>query len=276
VGKIHEATEEGRKEGAEGARKGAERRGAGSPDRPVMKDGLFHTGASGRYTSYQRAQVAVLRCSAHWKRAGGSSGNPALHATTNRKAERAARKNQVFNEAAPMKKARMVGSWSVAIALLAFLNARPAAAQAAIEYGHVATGSSAGLTGLSNKIDSALSSGKKNGSVLDPDKQPGVMAGTQGSLEDANRRALEQSAGQNAATLSLKSVPAKAVVRIDGKPVGQTPLLMSLAPGTYKVEMEGPRMEFGKQRLDLNPKETREIELRLSAAPRYPSQIRLQ
>jgi PEGA domain len=165
-----------------------------------------------------------------------------------------------------MKKAHMVVNWSVAIALLVFLNAHPVAAQAAIEYGHVATGSSAGLTGLSNKMDSTLSSGKRND----------VATSTQGSLEDANRRALKQSAGQNAATLSLKSVPAKAVVRIDGKPVGQTPLLLSMAPGTYKVEMEGPRMESGKQNLVLGPKETCEIELRLSAAPRYPSQIWLQ
>jgi hypothetical protein len=66
------------------------------------------------------------------------------------------------------------------------------------------------------------------------------------------------------------------MVRIDGKPVGQTPLLISLAPGVYKIEMEGPRMEFGKQQLNLSPNETREIELPLSAAPRYPSHIELQ
>jgi PEGA domain len=175
----------------------------------------------------------------------------------------------------PVKK-HMVVSWSVAVALLVFLNAGPAAGQAAIEYSHVVTGSNAGVTALSNKIDSVRSSGKKNGSALAPDKQPRVATGPENNPEDSNRRALEQSAGQNAATVSLKSVPAKAVVRIDGKPVGQTPLLLSLAPGTYKMEMEGARMEFGKQQLDLGPKETREIELRLSAAPRYPSQIRLQ
>jgi hypothetical protein len=134
-----------------------------------------------------------------------------------------------------MKKASMVVTCSVAIALLVFLNAHPAAAQAAIEYGHVATGSSAGATGLSNKIDSALSSGKKNGSALAPDKQPGVVTGTQGSLEDGNRRALEQSAGQNAATLSLKSVPAKALVRIDGKSVGANALILPKPMSLYHL-----------------------------------------
>jgi len=176
---------------------------------------------------------------------------------------------------------RMVVAWAMAIALLVLLSARPAAAQATVEYGHVVTGNSAGLTGLSNKINSALSAGKKPASAPAPDKQPGVVTGTvmtstEHSPEDANRRALEQRAGQDAAKLTLKSVPAKAVVRIDGKPVGQTPLLISLAPGAYKIEMEGPRMEFGKQQLNLGPKETREMELRLSAAPRYPSHIQLQ
>jgi hypothetical protein len=129
---------------------------------------------------------------------------------------------------------------------------------------------------LRNGIDFALSSGKRNVPVLDPDKHPGVVPGAQGSLEDAKRRALEQSAGQSAETPGLKSVPAKAAARIDSKPVEQTPLADVFSPGTYGIEMEGPRMEFGKRHFDLGPKETREIELRLSAAPRYPSQIRLQ
>lgn len=171
---------------------------------------------------------------------------------------------------------RVVVTWSVAMALLVFLSARPAAAQATVEYGHAVTGASTGLAGVGKKINSALSPSKKPSSVLVPDKQPEGVTGTENSPADANRRALEKGAGQNAATLSLKSVPAKAEVRIDGKPVGQTPLLMSLAPGAYKVEMEGPRMEFGKQQLNLGPKETREIELRLSAAPRYPTHIQLQ
>jgi len=163
----------------------------------------------------------------------------------------------------------------MAIALLAVLSARPAAAQAAIEYGHIATSSSAGLSGLSNKINSTLSPDKKTVSVITPDKQLATVPDTATSPQDANRRALEQRAGQDAAKLTFKSVPAKAVVRIDGKPVGQTPLSMSLAPGNYSVEMEGPRMEFGKQQLNLHAKQTQEIELRLSTPPRYPSHIEL-
>jgi len=173
---------------------------------------------------------------------------------------------------------RMLVAGAMAIAVVLFLSC-PAAAQAAIEYGHIATGSSAssaGLSKLSNKINSTLSPSKTSSSVRTADEQPGTVTGTESNPQVANRQALEQRAGKDAAKLTLKSVPAKAVVRIDGKAVGQTPLLISLAPGAYKIEVEGPRMEFGKQQLSLGPNETREIELPLSAAPRYPSHIELQ
>jgi hypothetical protein len=164
----------------------------------------------------------------------------------------------------------------VLLALLIFLSARPAAAQAAAEYGNAVAGASANLTGLTKKIDSAVSPDKKPASTLLPDKKSESAAPTGEALVATNRRALEQRAGKDAAKLTLKSMPAKALVRIDGKTVGQTPLLLTLAPGTYKVEMEGLRMEFGKQQVDLRPQETREVELLLSRAPRYPTHIRLQ
>ncbi len=167
---------------------------------------------------------------------------------------------------------------AVAIGLVLSLSC-PAGAQAAVEYGHIATGSSAssaGLSNLSNKIGSVLSPNKEPGSVQTIDNRPRVTTRKETDLQDANRRALEQRAGKDAAKISLKSAPAKATVRIDGKPVGQTPLLISLAPGGYKIEMEGPRMEFGKQQLTVSPNETREIDLPLSAAPRYPSHIELR
>jgi len=162
------------------------------------------------------------------------------------------------------------------LAFLIILSARVAPAQAAAEYGNAVAGAGTGLTGLAKKIDSALPPGKKPDSSVSPENKPGTEPPTGEALIAANRRALEQRAGKDAAKLTLKSAPAKASVRIDGKTVGLTPLLLTLAPGTYKVEMEGPRMEFGKQQVNLRPQETREVELRLSSAPRYPTHIRLQ
>ncbi|MGA2371403.1 MAG: PEGA domain-containing protein [Candidatus Korobacteraceae bacterium] len=180
--------------------------------------------------------------------------------------------------AVPVVVKRMFVAGAMAIAVVLFMSSA-AAAQAAVEYGHIATGSStassAGLSKLSNKINSTLSTNKTPSSARTVNEQPAAVTGTESNPQDANRRALEQRAGKDAAKLSLKSEPAKALVRIDGKAVGRTPLLISLAPGVYKIEMEGPRMESGTQQLNLGPNETREIALPLSAAPRYPSHIEL-
>ena len=103
-----------------------------------------------------------------------------------------------------------------------------------------------------------------------PSPAPAFNAGEAG--EAANRKALEDQAGKNAAKLMLRSVPDKSSVRIDGRPVGKTPLLLIVKPGVYLVEMEGgPRMGYGRQQVDLLPKEAREVMLDLK--PRYPAVV---
>src|SRR5580658_4970264 len=73
---------------------------------------------------------------------------------------------------------RAPGIWLMVLALVVLSSAHSAAAQAAIEYGHIATSSSVGLTGLSNKINSTLSPDKKTVSVVTPDKQSGPVTDT--------------------------------------------------------------------------------------------------
>lgn len=94
------------------------------------------------------------------------------------------------------------------------------------------------------------------------------------SPAEANRRALEGRAGKDAAKLMLRSVPDKARTLVDGELVGVTPLLLVLAPGRYKVEMEGSRLEHGEKSVDLLPREMRRIVLSLD--PRYPERVRLR
>ncbi|HKZ53538.1 MAG TPA: PEGA domain-containing protein [Candidatus Acidoferrales bacterium] len=94
------------------------------------------------------------------------------------------------------------------------------------------------------------------------------------SDEEANRRALEEEAGKDAGTLLLRSVPNKARVWVDGKPVGNTPLLLILPPGGYKVEMRGERLEFAQRQVNLLPEEKREVVFPLKL--RYPTQVLLQ
>jgi hypothetical protein len=96
------------------------------------------------------------------------------------------------------------------------------------------------------------------------------LAASSGPPSDtANRQALEQRAGQNPSKLLIRSVPTAAQVWIDGNYVGNSPMMLVLAPGKYRLELRGQRMEYASQIVDLLPKETREVALKL--AVRYPT-----
>ena len=94
------------------------------------------------------------------------------------------------------------------------------------------------------------------------------------TVEDANRKELERDAGEDAGKLLLRSEPTSAVVWVEGKRIGSTPILLLLSPGRYRVELRGSRMEYAERRVDLQPRETREIVVPLEQ--RYPSQVRLR
>jgi hypothetical protein len=89
-----------------------------------------------------------------------------------------------------------------------------------------------------------------------------------------NRKALEQRAGKDAAKLMLRSVPNEALIYIDGKSVGRTPMLLIVPPGKYKIEMRGQREGFGERLIGLLPNETQELALTLVL--RYPARISVQ
>lgn len=155
-------------------------------------------------------------------------------------------------------------------------------AQAAAEYGG-ATSSMAGSISsinLMNKVKFPDTTQEK-GSVLmsQPSKGPNVSSKyifenmKQGSVT-ANRKVLEEHAGKNAAKLMLRSTPTDAAVKIDGKLVGTTPILLVLAPGQYDVALYGKRMDHAAQKIDLLPKETREFDLPLKQL--YPTEVMIQ
>jgi len=92
----------------------------------------------------------------------------------------------------------------------------------------------------------------------------------QGSVA-ANREALEQAAGQDAAKLMLRSNPTDAFVKINGKAVGKTPILLVVPPGRYDVTLDGKRMDHAEQKIDLLPKETREFLIPLKQ--QFPTEV---
>ena len=93
------------------------------------------------------------------------------------------------------------------------------------------------------------------------------------SPDEANRKALEQRAGDRATRLLLQSVPSDAMIFVDTMFVGRTPLLLIAPAGKIKVEMRGKREEFGERLIDLPPNETQQLTLTLT--PRYPTSITL-
>jgi hypothetical protein len=92
--------------------------------------------------------------------------------------------------------------------------------------------------------------------------------------EETNRKTLEAKSGKDAGKVLLRALPVEAQIWVNGQIVGKTPLLLVLAPGKYQVEMRGSRGQTGKQTVDLLPRETREIAVKLDAL--YPARVKFQ
>ena len=98
-----------------------------------------------------------------------------------------------------------------------------------------------------------------------------LIASSAPAPEVTNRKAFEARAGKDAGKLLLRATPVEAQIWIDGKIVGKTPMLLVLAPGKYEIEMRGARGQTGKHSVDLLPRETRELAVKL--APLYPGHV---
>jgi PEGA domain len=137
--------------------------------------------------------------------------------------------------------------------------------------------STGGASSVSATTASQPNQPKPNGSappqnaVADPAKPQHVASPTGPPPDVLNRKALEQHAGKNACKLVLRSTPSAAQVFIDNAFVGETPLLLVVPPGKYRIEMRGHRLEFGESAVDLLPRETRDVALVLTS--RYPTRV---
>ena len=92
--------------------------------------------------------------------------------------------------------------------------------------------------------------------------------------QETTVRDLQAKAGKDAGKVLLRATPAASQIWVNGKIVGRTPLLLVLAPGKYQVEMRGARGETGTSTIDLLPRETREVQLKLQSL--YPARVRYQ
>jgi hypothetical protein len=89
--------------------------------------------------------------------------------------------------------------------------------------------------------------------------------------QEVNLRNFQSHAGKDAGKVLLRAAPVEAQIWVDGKIVGKTPMLLVLAPGNYQIEMRGARGETGSGTVDLLPRETREILIKLHQL--YPARV---
>jgi hypothetical protein len=151
------------------------------------------------------------------------------------------------------------------IALTSF--SAPARAQAVAEAAGAtsvsATAASSARAVAMPKLPDAASAGAGSSAHL--------IASSGPPADETNRKALESSAGKDAAKVLLRATPVEAQIWVNGKIVGKTPLLLVLAPGKYEVEMRGARGQTAKRSVALLPRETRELAVPLS--PLYPGHV---
>jgi hypothetical protein len=151
-------------------------------------------------------------------------------------------------------------------AVTALFYSRPANAQALAETAG-ATSVSAGTTAaVAKTLNFATSKNEAS-----PAASQHLQASAGPPPQVVNRRALEEHAGRDASKLLIRSTPPSSQVWIDDKFVGNTPMLLILAPGKYRVSFRGSRMESGEQSVDLLPRETRDLALSISS--HYPTKV---
>ena len=93
------------------------------------------------------------------------------------------------------------------------------------------------------------------------------------NAESSDSPAKEDQAVTGPGKLLVRSKPTGALVWIDGKPAGTTPLLVALDPGKYSIEVRGSRMAAAKQEITLKANESRKLLLQVK--PRYPRTVKL-
>ena len=109
------------------------------------------------------------------------------------------------------------------------------------------------------------------GSTAGASSSPHLVASSAPPPEETNRKALEASAGKDPGKLLLRATPVEAQIWVNGKIVGKTPMLLVVAPGKYQIEMRGSRGQTGERSIDLLPRETRELAVKLT--PLYPGRV---
>jgi hypothetical protein len=125
---------------------------------------------------------------------------------------------------------------------------------------------SSGRSSSDDRFAAPVSSRKGAGSLLIAPSGP--------PPDEVNRKKFEENAGKDAGKILFRSDPSGASIFLNHLLVGNTPLLLFLAPGKYEVEMRGARQDSGHRVVAVTPKRTQKIVIDLNQ--RYPSSVSLR
>jgi PEGA domain len=165
---------------------------------------------------------------------------------------------------------------AAAFALLCFASASTVHGQAVAE--------TAGANSVSASVASSIKpptmpkfpgtgsgSGSSSAASSASSSSPHLIASAGPPAEETNLKSLQATAGKDAGKILLRATPVEAQIWVNGKIVGKTPLLLVVAPGKYQIEMRGSRGQTGKRSVDLLPRETRELAVKLDQL--YPGRV---
>jgi hypothetical protein len=107
-----------------------------------------------------------------------------------------------------------------------------------------------------------------------PSASPHLIAKSGPPIDEANRKTFEENAGKDAASILMRSSPVGAQIYINGDFVGNAPLLLSVAPGRYKIDMRDQRDGSAERTVGLLAKDRQTITLTLNS--RYPNHVSIR
>lgn len=154
--------------------------------------------------------------------------------------------------------------------------------QAMIEYGGVSTTSSSGISkaaGATNKAVDAL--GNRLGNSLAGTSSGGSAPGQQSHLSSpddrmrSNLQALEQGAGKHGALLHISSIPKRATVLVDHRPVARTPVDLRVPAGKHTLALKSPAYLDWAQEISVSDGEKLSFEPKLQENKQAQSDDRI-
>lgn len=166
------------------------------------------------------------------------------------------------------------GALALLVAGAATCVSAQSAAQPAVSASAPATGSAPAAASTASTGVSTSDSKVPSPNLAAPAQvtgSPNLIAKAGPPADEINRKALEDNAGKDAASILLRSQPSGAQIFINDAFVGRTPLLLSVAPGKYKVEMRGQRDDSAERTIGLLAHDTQIIVLTLGS--RYPNRV---